>query len=598
MTKKKPMGIHISVVPSKREGKTYTCTLLRQSYRDKENPSKIRKITLANLSHLPQEAILLIKEFLKGETLVRANSQTGPLELVKSTPHGHVQAVMVAFQKLGLPSLIASKPSKERDLICALIASRILKPDSKLATTSWWHHYPSSLADEYPVIRKATSDDVYRAMDGLLKRQDMIQKKLAKRLLSNGSTILYDLSSSYFEGQCCPMAQYGYSRDGKPKKLQINYGLLCDPKGRPVAVNAYEGNIHDSQTLLTEIDRLKKKFHLSKVVVVGDRGMITGAKGEHLRKLGGVQWITALRKSSIQKMLTKNILDKLDETHLCEWQHPDFPGERLVGCYNKSLGSKLSHDREHLLQKTEHVLEELQSSLTSRKKKLDDGKVGIAVGRALSKFKVGKYFQVEIKNHNFTFERDADKITQDQQRDGIYVIRTSLSSEEKDSFECVRTYKSLAKVESAFRILKSELKVRPIYHWKPERVRSHLFLCMLAYYVEWHMREAWLELTFSDHDNHQITETRHPVHPAGVSDAALAKKQSKELPDGTDVCKFRVLLDSLSAISKCEYRVRYNHPSKHFDENQRRTFQTIAPGSKEQQHALNQLEEISDLMMP
>ena len=315
-------------------------------------------------------------------------------------------------------------------------------------------------------------------------------------------------------------------------------------------------------------------------------------------KLGGVQWITALRKSSIQKMVTKNILDKLDETHLCEWQHPDFPGERLVGCYNKSLGSKLSHDREHLLQKTEHVLEELQSSLTSRKKKLDDGKVGIAVGRALSKFKVGKYFQVEIKNHNFTFERDADKITQDQQRDGIYVIRTSLSSEEKDSFECVRTYKSLAKVESAFRILKSELKVRPIYHWKPERVRSHLFLCMLAYYVEWHMREAWSELTFSDHDNHQITETRHPVHPAGVSDAALAKKQSKELPDGTDVCKFRVLLDSLSAISKCEYRVRYDHPSKHFDENQRRTFQTIAPGSKEQQHALNQLEEISDLMMP
>ena len=592
------MGIHISVVPSKREGKTYYCTLLRQSYRDKENPSKIRKRTLANLSHLPQEAILLIKDFLKGEILVRANAQTGPLELVKSTPHGHVQAVMVAFQKLGLPSLIASKPSKERDLICAVMASRILRPDSKLATTKWWHYYPSSLVDEYPVIQKATSDDVYRAMDGLLERQDLIQKKLAKRLLSDGSTILYDLSSSYFEGKCCPMAQYGYSRDREPKKLQINYGLLCDPKGRPIAIQAYEGNIHDSQTLLTEIDRLKNKFHLSKVVVVGDRGMITGVKVEHLRKLGGVQWITALRKSSIQKMLTKNILDKLDETHLCEWEHPDFPGERLVGCYNKSLGSKLSHDREHLLQETERGLEKLQSSLAARKTKLDDGKVGIAVGRALGKFKVGKYFRVEIKNHNFTFERDTDKITQDQQRDGIYVIRTSLSSEDKDSFECVRTYKSLAKVESAFRILKSELKVRPIYHWKPDRVRSHLFLCMLAYYVEWHMRESWSELTFSDHDSHQMTGDCHPVHPPEVSDAALAKKQSKELPDGTGVCKFRVLLDGLSAISKYEYRVRYAHPPKNLNDSQRRTFQTIAPGSKEQQHALNQLDKISDLMKP
>ena len=606
MTHKKPMGVHISVVPSKREGKTYTSTLLRQSYRDKDNPSKIRKRTLANLSSLPPEAILLIKDFLKGEILVRANAQTGPLELVKSTPHGHVQAVMVAFQKLGLPSLIASKPSKERDLICAVIASRILRPNSKLATTSWWHYYPSSLVDEYPVIQKATSDDVYCAMNSLLKRQDVIQEKLAKRWISGGSAILYILS--HFEDECSP--QYS-SRE--PRKLQINYGLLCDSKGCPIAINTYEAGVHDSQTLLSEIDRLKKEFHFSKVVVV-DRGIITGMNVDYLSKLGGVEWITALSESSVQKVLTKDILARFDKTQPFEWEHPDFPGERLIGCFGKSLASKLSHDREILLQEAVSALAELQQSMASKKKKLDDGKVGIAVGRVLGKYEVGKYFQVEIKNHNFTFERDAHKITQDQQIDGMYVLRTSLSPEDKDCLECVRIYQSLTKMESTFRILTSELGVQPI-HGKPEHVSSHLFLCMLADYVEWHMRAAWADLTAD------LTNTLCPIHPPGGIAATLAEEQrepsahkepsaykdpsaykepsaSKQQSDETGGCKFRVLLDNLSAISKYEYRVCYAYPPKHLAESQRRTFQVISPGSKEQQHALNQLDKISDLMAP
>ena len=595
--RKKVAGVHISVVPSKREGKTYYCTLVRQSFRDKEDSSKVRKRTLANITHLPEEAILLLKDFFKGKNFVQADSKhkEGPMELLESLPHGHVDAVLTAFRRLEIPSLISSKPSEKRDLICALIASRILRPESKLATTGWWQYDSSTLADEYPVIKSAGSDDVYRAMDDLLKRQDVIQKKLARRLLSEGGTILYDLSSSYFEGKCCPMARYGYSRDRQPGKLQVNYGLLCDARGRPVAITCHEGNVHDAKTLMGEVHRLQKKFNLSRVLIVGDRGMITGAKIKDLQKIGGIEWITALRKSSIGAMLTQERLDVLDETHICEWDHPDYPGERLIACYNEPLAAKLSHDRESLLLRTEEALNDLKESLDAKKKKLDEGSIGIAMGKILGRYKVGKYFNIEIKNKSFCFVRDQDTINKDQQRDGIYVIRTSLAPEEKDSFECVRTYKSLAKVEGAFRILKSELRIRPIHHWKVQRVKAHLFLCMLAYYVEWHMRKAWGELLFSDVDLEEASQYRHPVycHPPG--EKALEKKQKKKLPDGTPVCKFRVLLDSLSCVTKCTYRIRYESKAKKAEEEQNRyTFQSLAGLDSKKQKMMDLLQQISD----
>ena len=593
--KRKPMGmgIHISDVPStKKDGKTYWCTLVRQSYRDKEEPQKVRKRTLANITHLPAQAISLLRDFFKGEEFVNANTAS-PMKVLKTTPYGHVHATLIAFKKLKLPELIASKRSKERDLLCAVIASRILRPDSKLATKDWWQEYRSLLADEYPVIREADENDIYAAMDQLEKRQNIIQKKIAKKVLSEGGTVLYDLSSSYFEGMCCPMAKHGYSRDQKPNKVQVNYGLLCDSKGRPVALTCYEGNVHDTQTLMAEIHRLKKNFGIAKVLIVGDRGMITGTRIKELQKIPDVQWITALRKASLSKLLTPERFQMLKKHHIYEWTDPQYPKERLVACYNEPLATKLTHDREHLLRLTEEKLCELQSQQASSKNKAADGAVGVAVGKIINTFKAGKYFEISIKEGSFVFTRRAEKIQQDQARDGIYVIRTCVR--DKDAAECVRIYKSLAKVEAGFRILKSELKIRPIYHHKEERVKAHLFLCMLAYYVEWHMRSVWAEFLFTDPDRAKNVEACHPVFPTKESTKALEKKQKKKTPDGIATCRFRVFLHGLGGISKCTYRIRYKNESKHLQEQELQTFEAMPPWSAKQQRALDLLDKIPDL---
>ena len=566
--------MHIDIVPNRNSRPAY---LLRESVREGK---RVRKRTLANLSSLNEEQIFAIRAVLRGEHMHGAAER---FEVSASKAHGAAQAVRVAMRRLALPKLLGSRPGRERDLVLAMVASRILAPHTKLATTRWWH--TTTLAGEFGVA-DANEDDLYEAMDWLLDRQDTIQKKVAARHLSAGGLVLYDLSSSYFEGRCCPLAKLGYNRDGKRGLLQINYGLLTDARGCPVAVSVYEGNVTDSKTLMPQIKQLREDFGIEQLVMVGDRGMIASKAIDELRQTEGIDWITALRSASIRVLVEQGHLQLglFDERNLIELSSPDYPGERLVACRNPELARLRAHKREQLLCATERNLAKIKTQVDATKLSGSD-KIGLRVGKVVNQYKVAKHFELTIEDNTFTFTRKHEHIGAEALLDGIYIVRTSVSAAQMDSAQCVRNYKSLANVERAFRSLKTvDLKVRPIHHHTPGRVRAHIFLCMLAYYVEWHMREAWRELMFADADQ-QAKAVRDPAAPAKRSKAALNKVVSHRLEDGTPVDSFATLRAQLANIVRNTCRT----PNIGLDAP---TFEIITTPNAKQQHALNLIQQI------
>jgi transposase len=567
------------VVTTKREynGKVYCTHLLRRSYRE---DGKVKNETLGNLSHLPDSVIDLIRRSLQGETFVPAGEA---FEISSSRAHGHVQAVSLAMQRLGFASLLATKPCPERDLVQAMVASRIVCPATKLATTRLWH--TSTLAEEFGVT-DASEDDLYAAMDWLLAAQDRIQKKLAARHLRDDSLVLYDLSSSYFEGSCCPLAKLGYSRDGKRGTLQVNYGLLTDARGCPVAVSVFEGNTSDSTTFMPEVTRLREQFGIKRMVMVGDRGMISQKAIDEMSGDADVAWITALRSASIRTLVEQRHLQLglFDERNLLEISSPDFPGERLVACRNTELARMRAHTREDLLAATQRSLEKVKARVDAAKLMGKD-KIGVAVGKVVNTYKVAKHFELTITDNTFTFERLADSIAAEAALDGLYIIRTSVKAERMDAPTCVRTYKSLSQVERAFRSIKTmDLKVRPIHHHLEGGVRAHIFLCMLAYYVEWHMRQAWRELMFADEDQ-AAKFSRDPVAPAKRSEAAMKKVLSRTLEDGTPAHSFQTLLRELETVVRNTCRT----PNSTSDAP---TFQLTTKQNEKQKRALELIDQI------
>jgi transposase len=566
--------MHIDVVPNRGARPAY---LLRESFRE---GTHVRKRTLANLSALSDAQIQAIRAILRGESLTPTAEQ---FEVIHSRAHGHVAAVRVAMQRLGVAALLAAKPSRERDQVLAMVAARILAPHTKLATTRWWH--TTTLAADFGVA-DASEDDLYAAMDWLLQRQDRIQKKLAARHLHAGGLVLYDLSSSYFEGTTCPLAKLGYSRDGRKGMLQVNYGLLTDARGCPVAVSVYEGNVADSQTLLPEVKRLREAFGIEQLVMVGDRGMISQKAIAELCETEGIDWITALKSASIRVLLEQGHLQLglFDERNLVEVSSPDYPGERLVACRNPELAKLRAHKREALLAATEVNLDKVKARVDAGKLAGRD-QIGLRVGKVINQYKVAKHFALAIGDHTFTFARQHDSIAAEAALDGLYIIRTSVPAAQMDAPQCVRNYKSLANVERAFRSLKTiDLKVRPIHHRLADRVRAHIFLCTLAYYVEWHMREAWRELMFADTDQ-QAKTTRDPVAPAKRSQAALAKAMRHTLDDGTPAHSFATLLADLGTIVRNTCRT----PQA---ESGAPTFDVLTTPSAKQKRALELIQQV------
>ena len=531
---------HVVTTTRKYKDRTYRTHLLRRSYRE---GASVKNETLGNLSHLPDELVEIIRRSLQGETFVPLAQA---FEITASLGHGHVQAVSLAMQRLGFASLIASKPGRERDLVMAMVGARILAPQTKLSTTRWWH--TTTLAEDFGV-QSASEDDLYAAMDWLLERQDAIQKKLAARHLNEGALVLYDLSSSYFEGVTGPLARRGYSRDGRPGTLQVNYGLLTDTRGCPVAVSVHEGNTADSKTFMPAVHKLRNDFGIQRMVMVGDRGMVSQKAIEELREADGIGWITALKSASIRALVEQGQLQLglFDERNLVELSSPQYPGERLVACRNPELAKLRAHKRQELLAATEQSLDKIKVRVDAGKLQGGD-EIGLRVGRIVNQYKVAKHFELAIGENTLTFARRSEAIAAEAALDGIYIIRTSLSAAQMDASQCVRGYKSLANVERAFLSFKTiDLKVRPIHHRLADRVRAHILLCMLAYYVEWHMREAWRELMFADTEI-GAKATRDPVAPAKRSKAALSKVSTHTLHDDTPAHSFHTLIAELAAI--------------------------------------------------
>jgi len=537
--------MYIDIVPNR---KSPPAILLRESIREGK---RTLKRTIANLSALSLEQAEAIRAVLKGEALAPAD---GLFEIIRSRTHGAVKAITSAMARLRLSALLGRERSRERDLVLAMIAARVLEPQSKLATSRSWGH--STLGECFGV-EGASEHELYAAMDWLLAHQGVIEQRLAKRHLSAGARVLYDLSSSYFEGECCPLAQRGYSRDGKKGKLQVNYGLLTDARGCPVSISVFEGNTSDPQTLLPQIDKLQQDFALESVILVGDRGMISQKQIDALSERSGVEWITALKGGAIRKLVEAGAIqmDLFDERNLFEFAHEDFPGERLIVCRNPQLAQLRAHKRRSLLEATTEELQAVQRMVSHGRLK-DPDKIGVRVGRVLNKYKMAKHFVLQIEAEHFAFHIDEEKVAEEAALDGLYVIRTSLPTAALSSDDAVRYYKDLSHVEAAFRSLKSDdLQIRPIHHHSEDRVRAHLFLCMLAYYVKWHMSEAWRGLVFADEDQQRHAE-RDPVAPATRSDGALLKVATKLLADGSPAHSFRTLLNELATIVRNTCRRR------------------------------------------
>ena len=525
--------------------------LLRESYRD---AGKVRKRTLANLSKWPTHLVAGLRVLLKGGTAVA--DLTTAFDIVRSRPHGHVAAVLGSLRKLRLDRLIAPAASPERARVIALIVARILAPGSKLATARGLAADTArdSLAEELG-IESVDEDELYAAMDWLLERQGVIEQRLAKRHLSDGALVLYDLSSTYFEGRCCALAKRGYSRDGKRGKLQIVFGLLCNREGCPVAVEVFEGNTADPATVGAQLEKLRRRFGLERVVLVGDRGMLTEARIREEVAPAGLDWITTLRAPAIRELVSSGAMQRsmFDDTDLAEIRCDAYPGERLIVCRNERLAGERAHKREALLQATEALLAPIVAA-TQREKRRLEGKETIAlrVGKVIAKYKMAKHFALDITETAFAYRRSADAIAAEAALDGLYIVRTSVPATELDAEQTVRAYKGLSAVERAFRSLKTvDLKVRPIYHYAASRVRAHVFLCMLAYYVEWHMRQRLKALLFDDEEPEVAEAARASVvAPAEVSPSAQDKARSKRTASGESVHSLRTLLDDLATIAK------------------------------------------------
>lgn len=532
---------HVVTTKRRYKGRIYTAHLLRRSFRQ---DGKVRNETLGNLSHLPVRVIDLVRRSLKGETFI---SIADAFRRIGSRVHGHVQAVRAAMAGLDFENLIGSRPSRERDLVCAMVAARVIAPQTKHATTRWWQN--SSIPEEFGVS-DADENDLYNAMDWLLERQKRIERKLAQRHLRPDGLVLYDLTSSYFEGTCCPLARLGHNRDGKKGKLQVNYGLLTDRRGCPIAVSVFEGNVSDSATLIGQINKVRGAFGIERFVLVGDRGMISQRSIEwDLSPLEGVSWITALKSGQIRSLVEGGGLQLglFDERNLFEFTHPDYPGERLIACRNAELLKLRAHKRRSLIAATIKELEKVQR-MVERGRLRGKAQIGVRVGTVINKYKVRKHFDLQIGESSFTYVLKEDSVAQEAALDGIYVIRTSLPQERMDGAETVRRYKSLADVERAFRSLKTvDLKVRPIHHRLEDRVRGHILLCMLAYYVEWHLRQAWRPLMFADEEQ-EAKLIRDPVARAERSAAAEQKAQTRKIDDGSPAHSFATLINELSTI--------------------------------------------------
>lgn len=526
--------------------------LLRESYRE---GGRVKKRTLANLSHLSDATIEGLRRVLRGDTVVAPDDA---FTIERSRPHGHVAAVVGTIKKLGVDRLLASRRTPERDRAVALIAARVLAPDSKLATARALDaNSATSTLGEMLGLEAVEAEDLYAAMDWLEARQAKIEKALAERHLHDGTLVLYDVSSSYLEGRTCPLARIGHSRDGKKGSLQIVFGLLCNAEGCPVAVEVYAGNTGDPTTLKDQIEKVRTRFGLSRVVFVGDRGLLTSARiREELAPVEGLDWVSALRAEQIRKLAEDRgplQLSLFDKTDLVEITHPDFPGERLVACMNPLLAAERARKREDLLQATERELKKVAAA-TQREKRALRGKdkIGLRVGKVLGRFKMAKHFEMTITDTAFTYGRKQKAIDAEAALDGIYVLRTSVPKNVLGTEDTVRAYKDLAKVERAFRCLKTvDLHVRPIHHRLVPRVRAHIFLCMLAYYVEWHMRRAWAPLLFAEDDPQGAAQRRgSPVKPTRRSASTEAKALTKKTSEGETVHRFRGLLEHLATLTK------------------------------------------------
>lgn len=537
--------MHIDTIPNRKSRPAY---LLRESVR---NGKHVRKRTLANLSSLPLDQIEAIRRILKGERL-------GPvedgLEVVRSRAHGHVVAVLTAMKRLGFEKLLDARASRERNLIMAMVAERIIAPEaSKLGMTRAWAD--TTLSEDLGVA-DADEDALYAAMDWLLERQEAIEKRLAKRHLKDGGLVLFDLTSSYFEGVTCPLAKIGYSRDGKRGTLQVNYGLLTDARGCPVSVSVFEGNVADPKTLLAQVEKVKTSFGLDRLVMAGDRGMISNIQIEAMRKLDGVDWITALKSGAIAKLAEGGHLqlDLFDERNLISFTHADYPSERLIACRNPALARLRAEKRQDLIAATTRELEKVAAMVAGGRLK-GAGTIGVRAGKVADKYKVAKHFELTITDTAFTFEVKDESAAAEAALDGLYVIRTSVT--DMTAEQAVLNYKRLAEVERAFRTLKGiDLQVRPIRHRLEARVRAHILLSMLAYYVQWHMIEAWAPLTFADQAGDDAARLADPVAPAQRSQATLAKVRTRTLADGTPAMSFTRLLAHLATIVRNTLRPR------------------------------------------
>jgi transposase len=533
-------AVHVATTRRVYNGKTYVTHLLRRSIRKGKT---VTHETLGNLSHLPDHVIDLIRRSLKGETFVPA---ADAVRIARSLPHGHVEAVLKMIKQLGLDDLIASEPSRRRDLVVAMIAERLIFPSSKLANTR--HRHDTTLAQELDVA-DASEDQLYDAMDWLLERQPAIETKLAKRHLTDGALVLYDVTSSYYEGKTCPLARFGHDRDGKTGLPIIVYGLLTDADGRPVAVQVFPGNTADPRTVPAQVETLTKRFGLSRVVLVGDRGMLTRTRIDVLKRHPGLGWISALRSGSIRRLLADGHLVKkdLEAERLAEISSPDFPGERLVACYNPLLAEQRRQKRQDLLAATQAELETLAASVKRAAAKAETAaEIGVRAGKVINHYKMAKHFSLTIRDGSLEWARKQDEITREELLDGIYVVRTSEPSERLTAADGVRSYKRLALVEQAFRCLKGiDLLVRPIHHRTADRVRAHILLCVLAYYVEWRLRQVWEPLLFEDEGLTEDRPRRDPVAPARPSESAKLKKKVHTTAGGLPVQSFRTLMAHL-----------------------------------------------------
>jgi hypothetical protein len=542
--------MHVVTNTVRRGEREYSSTLLRRSYRE---DGKVKKETLANLSHLDAELIELIRGHLRGERFVGLDAA---FVTERSLPAGHVDAVLGMARKLGFVRLLDREPSRQRDLALALVCQRVICPESKLASARALGR--STLASELGV-EGADQDDLYAAMDWLLARQERIEDRLARRHLANGELVLYDLSSSYFEGHTCVLAQLGYSRDGKRGTLQIVYGLLCDRHGRPVAVEVFEGSLHDDKTLPSQIDKLKRRFGLREAVLVADRGMVTKANIETLRDADGVAWITALKAPQVKRLVATGDLQLslFDEQNLAEITSEDYPDERLVVCRNPLVAAERTRKREDLLQATERGLVEIQQRVRGGTL-AGAAKIGLAVGPALKRYRVKKHFEIEITDTTFTYERKLEQINSEAALDGFYVLRTSVSAARLPTADVVRSYKQLKEAERAFKTIKGpELEIRPIGHHLEHRVRAHVFLCMLACYLTWHLREAWAELLFKDENPPVQTD---PVAKATRSPAAEQKARTRRTTRDEHAHSLHSLIAELSIQTRNTVRV-HNSPA-------------------------------------